>query len=367
MTRIAAAAALVLAAAPRLAGQGTAQVPTFPSEAQLVYVRFHVERKGGFVTDVTKEQIRVLEDGRPQKVVVLETPGGRDRTIHPEVTLVLDVSGSVMDDRLLDETLVRQVLLGSLGAGSTVGLCAFGGRLECFAGPTSDAAAILEAFSQALAFGIETRRSGTRLYESVADIAKQAGARGGRAQRAMILFTDALDNKGGKIDQAIDAAVAADMRVYAIKVSQAFQDNAPGRGGFARGGGPNRAMYDYKKLELDALPDETGGRSFEPGTLDDETHGGDPARDRGRDQPGDRRGVRAAGPADGEEAEGEGRAGGQVAGQDPRRGAHDRPLTARPRRRRVSARERRRPCTPRAARPPAWPRTPARWRRRGPW
>ena len=266
MTRITAACLLLAAAAPPL----RAQVPTFPSEAQLVYVRFHIERKGGFVTDVAKEQLRVLEDGRPQKVVVLETPGG-DRAIRPEVTLVLDVSSSVMDDRLLDQALVRQVLMGGLGAGATVGLCAFGGKLECFAEPTTDAARILEAFSQALAFGTETRHSGTRLYESVADIAKQAAARGGRAQRAMILFTDALDTKGGKIDQAIDAAVAADVRVYAIKVSQAFQDNAPGRGGFSRGGGTGRVMYYYKKLELDALLDETGGRSFEPGSLDDES------------------------------------------------------------------------------------------------
>jgi hypothetical protein len=83
----------------------------------------------------------------------------------------------------------------------------------------------------------------------------------------MILFTDALDNQGGKIDDAIAAAAAADLRVYAIKVSQAFQDTARKPGPF--GGAPNRAMYDYKKLELDALPDETGGRSFEPGTLDD--------------------------------------------------------------------------------------------------
>ena len=30
-------------------------------------------------------------------------------------------------------------------------------------------------------------------------------------------------------------------------------------------------MYDYRKLELDALPDATGGRSFEPGTLDEES------------------------------------------------------------------------------------------------
>jgi VWFA-related protein len=245
-----------------------AQVPTFPSEAQLVYVRFHIEKKGAFVTEVAREQLRVLEDGKPQPIALLETPAGRDRTIHPEVTLLLDVSGSVMDDRLLDEALVRQVLLGGLGAGATVGVCAFGGTLECFAEPTGEAAAVLDGFARAIRFGMESRRSGTRLYASVADVARRAAARGTRAQRAMILFTDALDNKGGKIDEAIDAAAAADVRVYAVKVSQAFQDTARTPGPFG-GGAPNRAMYDYKKLELDALPAETGGRSFEPGTLDD--------------------------------------------------------------------------------------------------
>ena len=249
-----------------------AQVPTFPSEAQLVYVRFHIEKKGAFVTEVAKEQLRVLEDGKPQPIVLLQTPAGRDRTIHPEVTLVLDVSGSVMDNQLLDEALVREVLLGGLGAGATVGVCAFAGKLECFAEPTIDAATVLDAFAKSVQFGTESRRSGTRLYASVADVAKQAGARGTRAQRAMILFTDALDNQGGKIDEAIAAATAADVRVYAVKVSQAFQDTARGPGPFG-GGPPPRAMYDYKKLELDALPDETGGRSFEPGTLDDASLG----------------------------------------------------------------------------------------------
>ena len=249
-----------------LAAPLPAQVPSFPSEAQLVYVRFHIEKKGAFVSEVTKAQLRVLEDGKPQPIVLLETPGGRDGTIHPEVMLVLDVSSSVMDNRLLDQTLVRQVLLGSLGEGATVGLCAFGGRLQCFAEPTDNAAEVLQAFSQAMDFGVEMRRQNTRLYASVADVAKAAGQREGRAQRAMILFTDALDNTGGKIDDAIDAAVAADVRVYAIKVSQAFQAATSAPGPF--GGTPNRTMYDYKKLEMDALPDETGGRSFEPGTLD---------------------------------------------------------------------------------------------------
>jgi len=246
-----------------------AQVPSFPSEAELVYVRFHVERKGGgYVSDVGREQLRVLEDGKPRTIAVLETAGTRDRTVLPEVTLVLDVSSSVMDDRLLDETLIRQVLLGSLHAQSNVSLCAFGGRLECFTEPTRDAAALMDAFKRALRFGHETRRHGTRLYASVAEIARRAAASGGRAQRAMILFTDALDTEGGRVKDAVEAVTAADVRVYAVKVSQAFQDTAPSRGPFSRGT-PNRAMYDYRKLELDALPEATGGRSYEPGTLDE--------------------------------------------------------------------------------------------------
>jgi VWFA-related protein len=268
-SRSLAAAALASAAA-----FAHAQAPSFPSGAELVYVRFHVERKGGRVADVGKDQIRVLEDGRAQEIAVLETASTRDRTVLPEVTLLLDVSSSVMDERLLDEALVREALLGGLHAGSTVALCAFGGSLECFAEPTRDAAALARAFREAVRFGHQTRRSGTRLYASIADVARRPAAAGSRAQRAVVVFTDALDNRGGKVDDAVDAARAADVRVFAVKLSQAFQDTAMGRAPFGRGGAPNRAMYDYRKLELDALPEETGGRSFEPGTLDERTLAG---------------------------------------------------------------------------------------------
>lgn len=261
-----------LAAMIALAPAAT-QAPSFPSAAELVYVRFHVEKKGRLVADVRKDQVRVLEDGKPQEIVVFETAETRDRTILPDVTLMLDVSSSVMDERLLDEALVREALLGSLHIGSTVSLCAFGGRLECFAEPTRDAPALARAFADAIGFGHETRRSGTRLYASLADVARRPGTTGGRAQRAIIVFTDALDTQGGKPEEAEDAAAAGDVRVYAVKLSQAFQDTAVRRGPFG-GGPPNRAMYDYRKLELDALAEATGGRSFEPGSLDEKTIGG---------------------------------------------------------------------------------------------
>src|SRR6185503_3365491 len=87
-------------------------VPTFGISTELVYVRFHVERKKGeYLAGLKPDQIRVLEDGKPQPVALLETPSTRERTVPPQVTLALDVSSSVMDAQLLDESLLREVLL----------------------------------------------------------------------------------------------------------------------------------------------------------------------------------------------------------------------------------------------------------------
>jgi VWFA-related protein len=260
-------AALLPAGALALA-QTPGNVPSFPAETELVYVRFHVEKKGEYAPAVTREQLRVLEDGRPQAIVLLETPSTRERTIPPEVTLALDVSSSVMDERLLDESLIKGVLFATLGEQARVGLCAFGGDLKCLRPPTRDANALLAGFQEALEFGIQSRGQGTRLYASLADIFRRATP-GEKAQRAVVVFSDGLDNQGGHVKDALQAAAEADVRVYAVKLSQAFQSTARGSGPF--GGTPNRTLYDYKKLDLDRLAEETGGQAYEPGTVDEKS------------------------------------------------------------------------------------------------
>jgi VWFA-related protein len=255
-----AAAALTTAAQP----PDKHDVPTFGTTTELVYVRFHVERKGGYLDTLKPDQIRVLEDGRPQKIALLETPSTRERTIPPEVTLALDVSSSVMDERLIDESLVKDVLFASLGEQARVGLCAFGGELRCLRPPTRDAESLVDGFQEALRFGWDTRREGTRLYASLADLCRRP-KEGEKAQRALIVFSDGLENKGGKVQEAIQAAAEGDVRVYSILLSQAFQTSSRNA---AFGGVPNRSMYDYKKFELSRLAEETGGRAFEPGTVD---------------------------------------------------------------------------------------------------
>ena len=266
MYRTASLAAALAAAALTTAAQSPDKhdVPTFGTSTELVYVRFHVEKKGGYVDTLKPNQIRVLEDGRPQKIALLETPSTRERTIPPEVTLALDVSSSVMDERLLDESLVRDVLFASLGEQARVGLCAFGGELRCLRPPTRDADTLVDGFQEALQFAVEQRREGTRLYASLAELCRKP-KEGEKAQRALIVFSDGLENRGGKVQEAIQAAAEGDVRVYSVLLSQAFQTSSRNA---AFGGVPNRTMYDYKKFELSRLAEESGGRAFEPGTVD---------------------------------------------------------------------------------------------------
>jgi VWFA-related protein len=242
------------------------EVPSFGVTSELVYVRFHIEKKGQYVGDVAPSQLRILEDGAPREIVLLETPSTRVRTVPPEVTLALDVSSSVMDERLLDEEMVRDVLFASLSEQARVGLCAFGGELRCFTPPTRDADGVLAGFREAMQFGVVTRRSGTRLYDSIADLAHQREEQG-QAQRAIVVFSDGLDNQGGSVKAAIQTVRREDVRVYSLTLAQAYQ--ATSRGTFGRP--RNRTMFDYKKLDLARLANDSGGRNWEPGTLDEET------------------------------------------------------------------------------------------------
>jgi VWFA-related protein len=239
--------------------------PSFGVSTELVYVRFHVERKGGYLGTLTKEQVRVTEDGVPQTIALLETPSLRERTVPPEVTLLVDVSGSVLDAGLFDEQLMKEVFFAGLSQQAKVGLCAFGGELKCLTPPTREVLALMDGLEEAVQFGHESRREGTRLYDSVVDAASE-GMSSEKTQRVMVIFSDGLDNKNGDVKEAIKAATEHDVRVYAVKLSRAFQATGPSMGG--GGFGANRALYDYKKFDLDKLAKETGGDAFEPGKMD---------------------------------------------------------------------------------------------------
>ena len=312
-------------------------VPTFGVSTELVYVRFHVETKAGYARDVKPEQIRVLEDGKPQKIALLETPAKNERRVTPEVTLVLDVSSSVMDAKLLDEALLRDVLFATLGEQATVGLCAFGGELVCPAAPTREASTVVDGFRRAIEFGYQQRDQGTRLYRSIADVAS-AKPQGEQVRRAFVVFTDGLENRGGKVDEAARAAADGDVRVYAVKLSQAFREQGiasgpfgAGRGGTGGNGGfggrPGGTMLRLQEVRAGRAGREDGRphvRARHPRAGRPRRHS---AQDRDRGHDGECRRLRAGGRPDRQAAEGQGRGRRQVDRQDSRRREDVRALT----------------------------------------
>jgi VWFA-related protein len=271
--RVALVAALVLTSAPlpppvrAQAPEKRDDIPTFGVSSELVYVRFHVEKKGGYLAALSKDQIRVLENGRPQTIAVFETPSTRERTVPLELILALDVSASVMDPRLLDALLVQETLHAGLDGQAHVGLCAFGGKLRCLRPPTRDPDALQGGFEEAVELGRETRSLGTRLYSSLVDICRRQ-EKEGPAQRALIVFSDGIDTQDGSVDDAIEAAQVADVRVYAVKLNPVDDlDLNMSRGGPLLHPSGNRAMFGYRKLKLDDLANSTGGRAYEPSVL----------------------------------------------------------------------------------------------------
>src|SRR5512133_207950 len=80
-------ALFLVPAVPAIPQAAQPPVPTFEATTELVYVRFHVETKAGYAKTLAKEQVRVTENGKPQPIVLLETPSTRERTVPPEITL----------------------------------------------------------------------------------------------------------------------------------------------------------------------------------------------------------------------------------------------------------------------------------------
>ena len=130
------------------------------------------------------------------------------------------------------------------------------------------------------------------------------------------------------MDQALDAALASDVRVYTIALSQSFQATAR----TVRPGGmpPNRTMYDYKKLDFGRLAELTGGRPYEPATLDQKSLAKVLRSIATEISMENVVGYQPEGRPHRPQAQGQGRARRQVARQDPRRRAHPGPLSAAP-------------------------------------
>ncbi len=244
------------------------------------------------MTDLTIEDVRLFEDGTPQRVAVLEAPGaGRQTPL--EVILLLDVSLSVMNHNLLNSFSIRETILEGLDEFAGVSIYAFAQRLKRFCRPTRDPEKLETALKSAYGYA----HGGTRLYEAIMRTCQDAAESGGAATRLMVVLSDGFSTTSTPPEQALAAARHFGITLYPVilghdrvlqQAASAGGMHAPSRHnqpwgptpppgvGPARGGGygmrdamqrnrESRARWlEWRMAAFAALGDATGGRSFDP-------------------------------------------------------------------------------------------------------
>lgn len=185
--------------------------PTFRSGVALVSVTAVVsDRSGRPVTDLTREDFEVFDDGEPRPVVEFWT----DESAALSLTLLLDVSGSMqVGSKMTDARSTANLFLAHLRPGQDeAGIFTFDTELQQVRPYTTDATRLRAASDALTPFGA------TSLYDAIAETAQIAAMRPTR-HRAVVVFSDGVDTRS-KLSAAEVSGIASsiDVPVYLVAV-----------------------------------------------------------------------------------------------------------------------------------------------------
>ncbi len=254
----------------RLAGVGIAasrlgawQDATFSTGVAVVDVFATVrDRDGKLVTDLTREDFELKEDGREQEIRYFSA-----RTDVPlTLGLLFDLSGSqrsvIAEQREAARDFLREVVQSESTSENEdeVFLVGFNRSVGLALEPTTDVAEIdrgLDALEVPTKPNgdLEPIAEGTALFDAVRGASGVLGELSGRKTIAVI--SDGVDTASqSDVDGAIEAALRADVMVYPIRVfdQDVFRFNIPG---------PARNNLRRGEKALKKLAEKTGGAVFD--------------------------------------------------------------------------------------------------------
>jgi Ca-activated chloride channel family protein len=198
------------------------------------------DRSGRFVSGLQPSQFRVLEDGKPQKILHFAA-----EEAPLEIVVAMDISGSMgiaLDDL---KAAVRQFLL-KLKPADQLTLVAFNEEMFVLAQRENDPAKLSAAVDRLTTWG------GTTLYDAIIRSVELLSRQQGR--RSLVVFSDGEDQSSQATFAVVDRALrGSDATLFMV---------ALGRG---------RDQADLRET-LDALAQPTGGRAIfaeKPSELDE--------------------------------------------------------------------------------------------------
>lgn len=239
------ALALVAGTAP---GPAAAQVPRFSASSDLVVLSATaVDGRGRPVTDLRREELRVFEDGRPQRIEHFS----ESRSTPARLLLLADASGSMTTSLKTASTRMAAVqILAALRPEDEAALAAFDHKYWGVVAFTRDHEKLLRALDDLEPFG------STALHDALVRAAGDVASHG-EGRRAVVVITDGVDTASAlRADDAIARSRALDVPIYAVTVVSPLDDPASDRFVGARdSGNPGAAILSrYARL--------SGGAAF---------------------------------------------------------------------------------------------------------
>jgi len=234
-----------------VAGSAEAQVQSFGVRSELVVLSASaIDVQGRPVTNLKREEFRILEEGRPQALAHFASG-----TAAPaRILLLVDASGSMNAE--LKSTSTRMAatqVLAALASEDQAALAGFDSSYWGIVAWTRDRQKIEEGLVGLKPFG------STALHDAL-DRAARDLASHGEGRRAIVVITDGVDTSSSETPAAVIArSKALDVPIYALSVVSPLDD--PRSGVYVGGSGRITSVAAGSAL-LERYSSMSGGAAF---------------------------------------------------------------------------------------------------------
>ena len=232
---------LVVAALPLVAQQ-----PTFRTDIDLISFGVTVaDRKGNHITDLTRDDFEIIEEGQKQTVRVFARGDETESAPEMHVGLLFDTSGSMGQDIQLSRSAAVK-FLNTLSDAVDMTLVDFDTEVRVARYGQQDFPRLVERIRSRKPDGY------TALYDALGVYLDGAAEDDGRT--ILVLYTDGGDTRSTiGFSDLMTLIRASDVTVYAI----GFLNNQ------------SSAVRAEQRARLHQIADATGGQAFFPATMKD--------------------------------------------------------------------------------------------------
>ena len=194
------------------------------------------DKSGAIIGNLTQEDFKVFEDGRPQKIAVFE----RQSEMPLALTLAIDTSSSTYKDRGLEQEAAKKFVRALMRTQDRMSVIQFNTYVEELAGFTNNVGQIDHGLDHMRGAG------GTALYNTIYLGSKELGKRDGR--KVLVLVSDGGDTVNEyTYNDALEQALRNEVMIYSII-------DVPIEASAGRDIGGEHAMI--------TLSEQTGGKHF---------------------------------------------------------------------------------------------------------